>query len=742
MITMASPRTPLVTALGLALSVSLLAGCGKDGEATAAAKSADEPLGGDVARPAKRAPSRGPERVVYSLVDNRLAAHLERGGGLFVPAGSAGLAKYVRFGNTRKIKQRTWELRATEGGVRVGKLTGSSGRVDVPLTAELIANPVVRIRAFSNDARALSLRVNEHGDINAQLPGGGWSTVEVPVPAGQLRAGENQLLLFVRGAGLPVEWIQVGGQAPLEGAAAFYDDASKSLVIPEGGAMTWYTFVPDAGRITADLADGACEIAVRAVAEDGATADGTLSGLGSAVELGALAGKAARLTLSARGCPRAQLAGAALVVPGEPPQVARGEPPRHVILLVMDSLRADRVRPFNPKARPEVPVWEELAATSAVFLQHYVQGNESRVSHASLWSSLYPIKHGMIGAKDKLDLAFTTVDEVAKSAGLYVAGVSANGYVEPKRWGFGTKWDRYANHIHEKLGLRGKDIFDKGWSFVADRQDPWFLYMGWIDTHVSWRAKSPWIEQYSPGYTGRFKDTFSGQDAGDAASGKLKLTEREIEHVRALYDSNVSYQDELLGQLIGRLKEAGIWEQTMLIITADHGDEQWEDGRVGHGASTRDMLIHVPLLVHYPPMLPGGKIVEGADVVDVVPTIADALGVPMDPAWQGESLIPLSAGVGRGYPRMSFMSMYEDAHAARILNWKVRLAGGNPPRVYDLARDPDEKKDLWGKAEASIGARAVLDPAWIFRSWNAEWKKSQWGNAANVSARFATDLGE
>ena len=65
----------------------------------------------------------------------------------------------------------------------------------------------------------------------------------------------------------------------------------------------------------------------------------------------------------------------------------------------------------------------------------------------------------------------------------------------------------------------------------------------------------------------------------------------------------------------------------MLIVTADHGDEQWEDGRVGHGGSERETLLHVPLLIHYPPMFPAGKVTEGTEGIDIVPTIADALGV-------------------------------------------------------------------------------------------------------------------
>lgn len=153
------------------------------------------------------------------------------------------------------------------------------------------------------------------------------------------------------------------------------------------------------------------------------------------------------------------------------------------------------------------------------------------------------------------------------------------------------------------------------------------------------------------------------------------------------------------------------------------------------------MLVHTPLLIHYPPLVGAGKYTEGTEVVDIVPTIADALGVQVDPEWQGESLLPLTWGQNRGYPRMSFNTMYEDQEAGRIGPWKVRVSGSTT-KVFDFATDPDEKTDLAREPKAAIGARMVLDAVWLLRQWNPEWKKSQWGNAANVSARFASDMGE
>ncbi|HUJ59647.1 MAG TPA: sulfatase [Kofleriaceae bacterium] len=692
--------------------------------------------------PPVAAPSRGPEHPVYSLIDNRLSAHLMRGGGLVVPAGSAGFAKYTRFGNMlSKGAHHAWDLRQSEGDTKVARLTGKSGSVFVPLTAAQAGRTTVRMRVFAKDAGTLSLRVNEHKDENAKIDAG-WSTVTLDVPSGRLVEGENALTIFTKGSGTELAWLDVGGETapPDDGSVQFYDPSTKTLILPKSGGMTWFVAIPDKARLTGDLADGNCQVAVVATAEDGTTAEGRLTGTGSAVDLSALAGKAARLDLDGAGCAETHVANAALVVPGDRPTVKRGDPPKFVVFIIMDALRADKIRAFNPKARPETPNWDKLAETSTLFVDDYVQGNESQVSHASIWSANYLAKHRAMEMRDHLADKWMTIDEVAKKAGKFTAGASGNGYIRPAR-GFGTSWDAFVNHIEKSLGLRGADIMDKGFSFIAPHKDkPWFLYLGFIDTHVTWRAKSPWMDKYDGGYKGRFQTEY-GDDGPSGSTGK-DLTDREKDHVRALYDSNVSYQDDLIGQLIEKLQSWGIYDQTMIVITADHGDELWEDGRVGHGGSERETLLHVPLIVHYPPMFPAARITEGTESIDIMPTIADALGVTPDPEWQGISLVPLANGAAGGYPWMSFSSQYENMHAGRIGHWKLKLVGPNAPRLYDLAKDPDERDDLWGKASDEIGARLLLDPMWILRQWNVEWKQAQWGNAGDVSSRFASDLGE
>ncbi|HEX7704520.1 MAG TPA: sulfatase-like hydrolase/transferase [Kofleriaceae bacterium] len=734
--------------LHVLLALATLFACGKSTKVTPTEKVAEGTVAGG-ATPAKPAPpalppakaaARGAEHPVYSLVDNRLSAHLTRNGGLLVAGGSAGFAKYTRIANQLSGSKHAWDLRQTEGDVKVAKMTAKSATVFVPLTATQVGRATVRLRAFVDDDANISIKVNDNKDINGKLTKG-WTTIELTVPPDQLKEGENAITVFAKKPGLELAWMQVGGTAAPDDAAAtkFFDAGSKSLLLAKQQGMSWFVAIPDKAKLSGDLSDGACTVNVVATADDGQVVEGKLAGTGSAVDLAGLAGKAARIDLEGAGCPETQLSNAALVVGGEVVKPKRGEPPKHIVFIIMDSLRADRVRPFNAKARPETPNWEKLAETSTVFQNTYVQGNESQVSHAAIWSSNYLAKHRAIEMKDHLAEKWMTIDEVAKAGGKYVAGASGNGYIRPAR-GFGNSWNQFVNHIEKGLGLKGADIMEKGLSFVAPKKDqPWFLYLGFIDTHVTWRAKQPWLDKYDGGYKGRFEKEY-GDDGPHGSNGK-DLTEKEEAHVRALYDSNVSYQDDLIGQLTKKLTDWGVWDQTMLVITADHGDEQWEDGRVGHGGSERETLLHVPLIIHYPPMFPATKVTEGVEAIDILPTIADAMGVTHDPEWQGISLIPVANGQG-GYPWMSFSSQYESSHAGRIGHWKVKLMGTGQPHVYDLSKDSDEKSDVYGKAAAEIGARSLLDPMWILRQWNVEWKKAQWGNAADVSSRFASDLGE
>jgi hypothetical protein len=215
----------------------------------------------------------------------------------------------------------------------------------------------------------------------------------------------------------------------------------------------------------------------------------------------------------------------------------------------------------------------------------------------------------------------------------------------------------------------------------------------------------------------------------------------DIERLRAIYDSAVSYQDQQLGRFVEQLKQWGIWDQTMLIVTADHGEEFFEDKRCGHGGSLRDSLIRVPLLVHDPARFPGGTIIdEGAEGVDILPTILDALGQPAIDQPQGRSLVPQAQGQGKGWATPSYTSMYEYAHAMRIGRWKVRVGVMGVPIIGDMVADPEEKKDF-GPSHP-VERRMLTDNLGLFLGLRREWKKREWGITTNVTSAGAAALDE
>lgn len=668
---------------------------------------------------------------VFDLVDNRLLAHVERGGGIVALAGSPGFAKYLNFGKPNV----PFKLGQTLDGKRVA-IADMYARVVLPLAGDQIPARKLYLRVHSPKPRDVEVELNGVKAGKADIKDG-WQTVAVDLPDKAARAGENDVRLVFgkKGENVAVEWIQLGGTAPPDAAPRAFDGAARAIALARGVAVSWYVQVPRQGRL---VGQASCPVSVRVRAQDGQLLDGELKGGGS-VDLGAAAGRVVKLTLTGK-CDDARVTGAALATPGPAPAVSRAKRPRNVVFWVMDSLRADKVRPFAPGARPEVPHWEKLARDATIFTSFYVQGNESKASHASLWSSLYPVNHRVLDVKDKLDAKWTTLGEAMKARGLYTSGVSSNGWIIEK-WGFGDGWDAFRNHIHQDGGTRGEDVWRAAVASIKERtQKPFFLYLGMVDTHVTWRAHEPWIGKYdTEPYAGPFVKAATDPQVDKIAAGKMKITDRDKTRIIALYDSDVSYQDDLIGKVRDQLKAWGIADDTMIVVTADHGDELWEDGRLGHGGSVRETLVHVPTAIYYPPLFPAGTVVdEGAESVDLLPTMIDALGGEPAPEMQGESLIPLAQGAGRGYPRPGFASQYEDAHAMSLGGWKIIAKKSGAAKLYHVAKDPLEKEDLVDSRPYE--RRFVTDAMSTFLLYQKDWKKRRWGVASNQSRYFADDL--
>lgn len=247
---------------------------------------------------------------VFNLYANRTLAHIEARGGLLLLGGSAGLARYVHFGRPTP----SWRLRAEVDGKRV-TLPATAAKLQVPLHSGQAAHQAVYLSLKSPTKSSLKISVSGKSSVAVPLAEG-WQLVTVPLPADSLRAGENTLSLTFAQSGTfalaggashkaaaAVEWVQVGGQAPAAGASVPKLSDGSRLLIPGGGALHYYAFIPKGGALSLKGEAGACALKVTV---DGPQPDKRgqaqpVSLDGSPVSLGGHAGEHRRIGLRAEG---------------------------------------------------------------------------------------------------------------------------------------------------------------------------------------------------------------------------------------------------------------------------------------------------------------------------------------------------------------------------------------------------------------------------------------------------------
>jgi len=758
-----------VTLLALALFA-----CGSKKHARDDAAVQAPPKPADAAKPADAtvvdaAPARV-EHAVWKPVDNRHSAHRAVIGEVVLDARDVGFAMFTRFSQPAP----RWHLGQTVDGERAA-VADRLASIEIPLSADQAGATQLTARVHGEAKQILAIKINGRKAGREVKLEDGWQVVAFQIAPGLLVTGENQVAFETRGGKnkAAFAWLRAGTTHPSADAdpiaAAAFDAKDDAIELADSAELAWYVTVPDGANLVVDGVTGttaagpgsatsgsACHVEVAARASDNSLVGGLLGGDTRRVDLSAGAGKVVRLSLIAHDCSRTRIVHPRITLHGPDPQaLPAGKAPKYVVLWVMDALRADKIPIFTPGARAQTPNFDELAKSSAVFRQYYVQGNESQVSHSSIWTGLYPAVHGVRdididkGGSWKLKRDQTLLAEQLRDAGYFTTAVTGNGFVNTDG-GYDRGFKEFKNPMREggvmNNFIPGEKLVNLAIDALAKHRDgPTYLFLGTIDTHGPWVARKPWIDIYSPPpYKGPFQEYGTAFDLGitPTSMGCAKIPPpADVERLRAIYDSAISYHDQQLGRLIAQLKSWGIWDDTLLIVTADHGEEMFEDGRCGHGASLRDSLLRVPLLIHDPTRFPAGTIIdEGAECVDLLPTVLEAIGRPAIDAVQGAPLESLAQGIGRGWARPSYASMYEYSHAMRIGRWKARVAPNGVATIGDLVDDPTEMKDY--TATRPVERRMLTDYLGTFLALRKQWKKTAWGVVTNVSAAGAAALDE
>ena len=283
--------------------------------------------------------------------------------------------------------------------------------------------------------------------------------------------------------------------------------------------------------------------------------------------------------------------------------------PTRVVLITVDTLRADHVGAYGgPVATPNI---DRLAREGALLEQACSPMGSTGPAHASLLTGLHPWRHGTLDNAVLMDPRIPTLANLLQQRGVHTAAFVSS-YVLHRRFGFHQGFDTYAFEPDEELVFRGR-LREKFWSrgertarsamqwLTVHTADSFFLWVHLFDPHTP----------YAPpvGYT------VSPQDPVDLTGKKKPVQLEDMAHlersIRA-YRGEVRYADAQVGKITTRLALLGLLDETVVILTADHGEGLGDHGWLEHGVSVFDELIRVPLVVRGPGM-PAGRRLAGPD---------------------------------------------------------------------------------------------------------------------------------
>ena len=394
----------------------------------------------------------------------------------------------------------------------------------------------------------------------------------------------------------------------------------------------------------------------------------------------------------------------------------------NVVLVSIDTLRADRMSLYgNP--RPTTPRLAQWAARRAVVFDDAVaQATWTLPSHSSIFTSLEAFRHGAVHT-EALSPTVPVLAELLRAAGYRTEAITGAGFLDP-RYGLHRGFDRY--RYWSGVWSGPQEIEDGTARALAaldeERDRPFFLFFHTYDVHPPLRPHQPWFSRWSRFAPDWWVLSEEVEEAGAAPSGRREARYRFMRFpprksnersplppdaaplLFDLYDSGVASADEHVGRILERLREKGLEETTLVIVTSDHGESLGEHDLAGHGFLYEDNT-HVPLVVALPDgRAAGSRRADQVRLVDILPTVLEVAGAPVPEGLDGRSLVPLleqretpgvrtaltySSGVG--------LSVRTDGRE-KFLFWDGVAAGrASRDRLFDLRADPAELADRLGE---------------------------------------------
>lgn len=351
----------------------------------------------------------------------------------------------------------------------------------------------------------------------------------------------------------------------------------------------------------------------------------------------------------------------------------------NVLIVSFDALRADALGIYGYPLRssPRIDEWAEGALR---FDNFYTAGRSTPTSFASAFSGHYPFR---VFRKWKFETG-QTIAEVMKAAGYSTFGVFNNVQLSEER-GFDRGFDHF-RLVSDRSDLEVIEEAQAAMETFGD--DRFFGWVHFISPHSPYDVRSDSSHLYSEDYSDLPEELTGARPEPDSAEG------RRI--IRELYDGEVFYLDQLFGRILDLLEQHGVQDRTMVLLTSDHGEEFGEYGRFRHG-TVHEPVIRVPLVVHIPGAGRPDDAVQRLHVnTDLLPTLADLVGVEHAPRLDGVSMLDNQPTQRLGL----FFGMTDRAKymaASRLESMKL-IVSCPPPAfnesLYDLDADPNETEDV------------------------------------------------
>lgn len=369
----------------------------------------------------------------------------------------------------------------------------------------------------------------------------------------------------------------------------------------------------------------------------------------------------------------------------------------NVILVSIDTLRRDHLSAYG-YSRLTSPSVAEFRDDAVFFDQAIAQAPSTAPSHASLFTSLVPSRHGASVSKKKaIRSDVKTMAEIMKEHGYQTASFNGGAQMNAV-FGLGRGFDIYRSFEGgDYTQERFKDRVSEGIEWLErNKGNKFFLFLHSYDVHNPYSPEVRYLDEFKDSdYAGEVKIPIDSTFLYSVNRRRRVISEADRRFIVSAYDGEIRGVDDGIRELLTYLRRVGLYDNTIIVFTSDHGEEFNEHGWMGwHSHTLYDELLRVPLAIKFPKQhFAGSEVATQVRSIDVLPTLLDVLGIDSLPNFQGRSLTRLASGRGDDdFPEYAVSERESRGKlptSVRSAKWKL-----HGKRLYDLENDPGETKNV------------------------------------------------